>query len=103
MATKKDFVEFVCENIKFHGEIKYKKMFGEYVVYADEKPVLLVCDDTVFVKILPATECFAETCEKGYPYDGAKEHYIIDLDDAEKLNQAVSVMRCITTAKKGKK
>lgn len=93
MATEKSFVEYVCENIKFGGEIKFKKMFGEYMIYADAKPVLLVCDNTVFVKILPETAIFEGDCDKGYPYDGAKEHYVIDPDDTEKLNKAVNVMR----------
>jgi DNA helicase-2/ATP-dependent DNA helicase PcrA len=34
------------------GAVRYKKMFGEYMVYVNEKPILLVCDNTVFVKIL---------------------------------------------------
>ena len=31
--------------------------------------------------------------EKGYPYDGAKEHYIIDPDDTEIFNEIISVLR----------
>ena len=32
------------------GEVWSRKMFGEYMAYLNEKPVLLVCDNTVFVK-----------------------------------------------------
>ncbi len=31
MATDKEFIEFVCEQIRNAGEVTYKKMFGEYM------------------------------------------------------------------------
>ena len=47
-------------------------MFGEYMVYYKAVPVLLVCDDCVFVKILKeTTELLGEDCEQEIPYDGA--------------------------------
>lgn len=49
MATTADFIEFVCEQIHGAGNIRHKKMFGEYMVYVNELPVLLVCDNTVYV------------------------------------------------------
>ena len=51
MATSKDYIEFVLEQVKDFGDVTARKMFGEYMVYANEKPVLLVCDNSVFVKI----------------------------------------------------
>lgn len=83
MATTVDFIEFVCEQIQGSGIIRYQKMFGEYMVYVNELPVLLVCDNTVFVKMLPAIEQLMQGSSKGYPYKGAKEHYILDIEDRE--------------------
>jgi TfoX/Sxy family transcriptional regulator of competence genes len=83
MATTKDYIEYVCEQIEGIGEVRYKKMFGEYMAYINNKPILLVCDNIVYVKIL---DCIAEymiNAEKGYPYNGAKEHYILDIDNKE--------------------
>ena len=51
-------------------------MFGEYMVYVNDKPVLLVCDNTVFVKKLPEIEELMSGTECGVPYDSAKEHGI---------------------------
>ena len=51
MSTSQDFIQYVCEQIRGVGSIRYKKMFGEYMVYVNDKPVLLVCDETVFVKM----------------------------------------------------
>ena len=60
MATSVDYVEFVCEQIREFGEIRYRNMFGEYMVYLQDRPILLVCDNTVFVKELPELEILME-------------------------------------------
>ena len=52
MATSEDFINYICEQINGVGEIRYKKMFGEYLVYVNEKPVITVCDNMAFVKKL---------------------------------------------------
>ena len=52
MATTEEFIHYVCENLKGIGQIRYKKMFGEYMVYLNDKPVIIVCNNTTFVKKL---------------------------------------------------
>ncbi|MCI6817904.1 MAG: transcriptional regulator, partial [Clostridium sp.] len=52
MATSIEFIEYVCEQVSGIGIVRYRKMFGEYMVYINDKPILLVCDNTVFVKEL---------------------------------------------------
>lgn len=91
MATTADFIEFVCEQIHGAGNIRHKKMFGEYMVYVNELPVLLVCDNTVYVKIIPAIEELMQGAPKGYPYKGAKQHYILDVEDRS-LAKDVSIL-----------
>lgn len=48
MATSKEYIEYVCEQMK-EWNPSYKKMFGEYVIYINNKPLFTVCDDTVYV------------------------------------------------------
>lgn len=107
MATSKDFIDFVLDQVTPAGDITSKKMFGEYMVYAGIKPVLLVCDDTVFVKILPAvTAKFAEhgiTPETGFPYTGAKEHYILDIENSDLAIDMVKLLAEILPLPKPKK
>ena len=55
MATSEEYLSFVCEQIARFGAVRYRKMFGDATVYLDDKPILLVCDNTVFVKCLPET------------------------------------------------
>ena len=103
MATSVDFIEFVCEQI--HGEyaVRYRKMFGEYMVYINEKPVLLVCDNCVYVKKLPQIQELLSNAQTGIPYNGAKEHYILDIENTSLVEQVVSVLERITPLPKRKK
>jgi len=107
MATDKDFVDFIIGQIEGAGVIEYKKMFGEYMVYSDGKPVLLVCDNQVFVKMLPeVTELFGaegRSPDKGVPYKGAKEHYILDVEDSDFAVEMVRLLARILPMPKKKK
>ena len=38
MATTKDYIEYVCERLHGAGGLRYRKMFGEYMVYVNDKP-----------------------------------------------------------------
>ena len=103
MATTTDFVEYVCEQMVGAGEIRHRKMFGEYMVYVNDKPILLVCDNTVYVKKL---DCIAEKMEKaatGFPYQGAKEHYILDIDNNVFSREIVSILEPVTPLPKPRK
>ena len=95
VATTLDFIEYVCDQIQGVGAIRHRKMFGEYMIYINEKPLLLVCDNTVFIKQAECLKTEMADTPRGFPYDGAKEHYILDIDDdeyREPLKMAIS--RC---------
>ncbi|MFA9464985.1 MAG: TfoX/Sxy family protein [Velocimicrobium sp.] len=102
MATKVEYMEFVCDQIRGVGEIRYKKMFGEYMVYVNDKPILLVCDNTVFVKKLDQIREQMQNAEVGYPYQGAKEHYILDIDNIERSKEVISTLEEIIPISKPK-
>lgn len=103
MATTVDFIEYVCENIGADFDVRYKKMFGEYMVYVNDKPVLLVCDNTVFVKKLDALGELMKNADVGVPYAGAKEHYILDIENQELARSVISVLESITPIPKKKR
>lgn len=102
MATSVDFIEFVCAQIDGVGEIRYRKMFGEYMVYINEKPILLVCDNTVYVKQLDCLLADMSGACKGIPYSGAKEHYILDIDNIDLCRRVIAVLDAVTPIKKPK-
>ena len=103
MATTPEYMEFVCEQIQGTGQIRYKKMFGEYMAYVNNKPILLVCDNTVYVKKLPELSELMQNASCGVPYNGAKEHYILDIEDAEHAKQVVALLEPITPLPKPRK
>ncbi|HAZ97195.1 MAG TPA: transcriptional regulator, partial [Treponema sp.] len=37
MSTTKEYIDFVCEQIELYGEVRNRKMFGEYMAYLNEK------------------------------------------------------------------
>jgi TfoX/Sxy family transcriptional regulator of competence genes len=92
MGTSADFIQYVCDQIAGVGELRPRKMFGEYMVYVNDKPILLVCDNTVYVKKMATTSEMLAKAENGVPYPGAKEHHILDIDNAEFSKKVVSVM-----------
>ena len=103
MATTVDFIEYVCGQIEGAGIVRHRKMFGEYMVYVNDKPILLVCDSTVYVKNLPCLEKLMATAEKGFPYQGAKEHYVLDIDDIELATEVVAALKQVIPVPKPKK
>ena len=104
MASDIDFVNFVIDQISGVGEASYKKMFGEYMVYVNQKPIILICDNTAYVKKLDCVKEFLKTEELGFPYNGAKEHYILDVDDGDTTkNIAAALEKVIAIPKKKSK
>lgn len=96
MATTVDFIEYVCSQSEGIGAVRYKKMFGEYMVYINDKPILLVCNNTVFVKILPCLDELMAAYDKGVPYQGAKEHYILDIDNKDLVHAVLDALEPVT-------
>ena len=97
MSTSKEFVEYVCEQIHEVGFLRYKKMFGEYMIYVNDKPILLVCDNTVYIKKL---DCLAELMKEApiaIPYPGAKERYV------QLTKEIISILEPITPLPNPKK
>jgi len=78
MSTRKETVEFVLEKLGDPKTFSVRAMFGEYALYAKGKAVALICDDLLYVKILNGSKELEKTCEKGEPYPGAKECYIVE-------------------------
>lgn len=103
MATSREYLDFVLDRLHGYSPLRYRKMFGEYMVYLNDKPILLLCDDTVFVKMLPELESVLKSAPRGFPYDGAREHYILDIDDPGLTAAAIEVLERLTPVPKKRK
>lgn len=100
MASSAGVVEYVCEQLEGVGAIRFRKMFGEYMIYCNDKPVVMVCDDRVMMKMLPCLESLLAGYETAAPYEGAKEHYVLDPDDRETLRRAAVLAEEVTPVPK---
>lgn len=103
MASSAEFVEYICEQLEGTGTIRSRKMFGEYMIYLNDKPVVMVCDDRVMMKMLPCLEGLLSANQTETPYEGAKPHYVLDPDDRETLCQAVMLAEEVTPLPKKRK
>lgn len=103
MATSTDYIEFVAERVDKFGVIRTRKIFGEYMVYLNDKPIFTVCDNTVFVKKFPELSEIMNGSACGFPYDGAKESYILDIENDGLLEKVVPLLGEIVSLPKPKK
>jgi len=85
------------------GTLRARKMFGEYCIYVNEKPIILICDDRVFIKTIPELSDLMVDAERDIPYDGASERYILDIDNRELVREAITILEQATPTPKPKK
>jgi len=103
MTTSVEYIEYVCEQIRGVGCVRYKKMFGEYMVYINDKPILLVCDNTVYVKCLDCISELMKDAQTDTPYNGAKVHYILDIEDTDLCQKVIGILENVTPVPRPKK
>lgn len=92
MATSLSYVTYVYEQLQHFNQIRYKKMFGEYMIYIYEKPTLLICDHQVYLKIIESLSDKMNHLEQGYPYQGAKPHYMLNIDDIDETVKMIELV-----------
>jgi TfoX/Sxy family transcriptional regulator of competence genes len=86
VASDREFVAFVCEQLRGAGEISSRRMFGEAAVYLRDKVVGLVCDNQLFVKSTDAGRAKIGVPVEAPPFPGASKWFLMaDLDDPEFL------------------
>ena len=93
MASSKEYLHFVLEQLSTLDDISYRSMMGEYILYYRGKIVGGVYDDRLLVKkTRSALECMpAAVCDS--PYEGAKEMLLVDeVDNKEFLTKLFEAM-----------
>jgi TfoX/Sxy family transcriptional regulator of competence genes len=93
MASDLGFVEYVCDQMRDAGSVRYRKMFGEFAVYCDDKVVALICDDRLYVRPTLGGREFIGEPPEAPPYHGSKDHFLIEsgLDDREWLTALIAI------------
>ena len=93
MASDRDFVDFVVDQLAKDCAVTYRMMFGEYGVYSHGKLFGLICDNRLFIKPTEGGRAFIGDVVEAPPYPGAKNSFLIEgrIEDADWLSQLVRI------------
>ncbi len=85
MASSKEYLAFVLEQLAGLEGVTHRAMMGEYVIYFQGKVVGGIYDDRFLVKPTPSAKALLPDAPLELPYEGAKEMLLPDVDDRELL------------------
>lgn len=93
MASDKDYLMFVLDQLSGLNEITYRAMMGEFILYYRGRIVGGIYDDRLLVKPVPAALALMPDAPRELPYPGAKEMLLVeDVDDADFLQDLFRAM-----------
>ena len=93
MASSKEYLEYVMEQLSDLDDITYRAMMGEYIIYYRGKIVGGIYDDRFLVKPVKSAMAMMPDANMELPYEGAKEMILIDdVDDRDFLNELLDAM-----------
>lgn len=78
MATSKEYLQFILDQLSELDEITFRQMMGEYVIYYRGKIVGGIYDNRLLVKPLPAAVALLPDAPRELPYPGAKEMLLVE-------------------------
>lgn len=93
MASSKEYLEFILEQLSLLEEITYKSMMGEYIIYYKGKIMGGIYDDRFLVKQTKSSLKLMPDADLELPYEGAKEMIMVDdVDNKEFLKKLFDAM-----------
>ena len=102
MASSKEYLKFILEQLAELDEITFRAMMGEYIIYYRGKIVGGIYDDRLLVKPIKSAISYMPTATYELPYDGAKEMLLVeDVDSKEFLTGLFNAMYDELPAPKG--
>ena len=93
MASSKEYLDFILEQLGNLDQITYKAMMGEYIIYYRGKIVGGIYDDRFLVKPVKSAVALMPNAKHELPYPGAKEMLLVeDVDDKTFLQTLINAM-----------
>ncbi len=80
MPTHKATAEAILTRVSAVADARLRPMFGEYVLYVDEKVIGQINEGRLFVKTTAFGETFAPELARESPYPGAKPAFVVPPD-----------------------
>ena len=104
MASSREYLEFILEQLSELEDIRYRAMMGEYILYYKDRVAGGIYDDRLLVKAVPSAVSYMNDVQYEIPYEGAKEMLLVDnVDNREYLKGLFEAMYGELPAPKAKK
>lgn len=93
MASSKEYLDYVLEQLSDLEGVTYRAMMGEYILYYQGKIIGGIYDDRFLVKPVKAAIKLMPKATSEFPYEGAKEMLLVDdIDNREFLVKLINEM-----------
>ena len=93
MASSKEYLDFILEQLSELDDVSYRAMMGEYILYYRGKIIGGIYDDRFLVKPTPSARAMMPQAEMELPYEGAKEMLLVDdVESREFLTALIDAM-----------
>lgn len=93
MASSKEYLDFILEQLSQLEDVTYRAMMGEYIIYYRGKIVGGIYDDRLLVKPVKSAVSLMPSATYELPYEGAKEMLLVDnVDSKEFLTELFNAM-----------
>ena len=89
MASSKEYLEYIMEQLSETEDVSYRAMMGEYVIYCRGRVVGGVYDDRFLVKPVRAALAMMPDAQFELPYEGGREMLLVTQMDNKPLLQTL--------------
>ena len=104
MASGKEYLDFILEQLSGLEGITWRAMMGEYILYYRGKIIGGIYDDRFLVKPTKTAAAMMPDADREIPYEGAKEMLLVDnVDNRELLAELLTAMYDELPAPKSRK
>ena len=104
MASNKEYLAYILEQLSELEDIRYRAMMGEYILYYREKVVGGIYDDRFLIKNVKSARESMPDASLERPYEGAKEMLLVEnVEDNEFLMELFKAIYDELPALKSKK
>ena len=103
MASTKEYLEFVLEQLSDVDGITYRAMMGEYIIYCQGKVIGGIYDDRFLIKPTKSAKELMSDAPYELPYEGAKDMLLADIDNRELMNVLIPAVADEVPEKKKRK
>lgn len=85
MASSKEYLNFILEQLSGLKDVAYKPMMGEFILYYHGKIIGGIYDDRLLVKPVASALSLMPGAAREFPYEGAREMLLVDKVDSREF------------------